>query len=727
MASQSKKMAKNPGEERDRVSAVLDRTNSLVCVLDRNGRIVRFNRACEQTTGYLFEELKGEHVWDLLLVPEEVETVRDSFKNLQAGQFSNRHNNCWVTKDGRRRLIAWSNTAIQDEDGSVKYVVAVGVDITDRKQAEDALIKSELERAVILDVVSEFVSCYDTDSRIICSNKAVLEMLGLPPEQVVGRRCCEAMRQRTKLCEECPIVAALETITERKRAEERLQQRLRIEKLIADISVNLIGLAPNEVDNGINAALRAIGELAGVDRSYIFLFSGDGTKMDNTHEWCAEGIKPQVDNLKGLPSEKFPWWMGRLNRFEPIFVSNVEELGSEARMEKEILQARNAQSVLVVPIVYDKSLVGFLGFDAVRAKQLWTEEDIAMLKTVGKVIANALQHRRMHEILRQREASLANAQRIAHLGSWDWDIVHNEVHWADEIYHIFGLTPQELGTTYEDSLKAVHPDDRGFVEKSIAKAFKEGKPYSADYRIVLPDGSERIVHAQAEVTLGETGRPIKMSGTVQDITERMRIEKALRESSEQLQKAVEGTIQAVAKLVEMKDPYTAGHQRRVAELACAIAKEMGLPKDRIEGLRFGALIHDVGKIPVPAGILNKPGRLHDAEFSLIKMHPKIGYDILKDVNFPWPVAQIILQHHERLNGSGYPGGLFGDDILLEAQILGVADMVEAMASHRPYRPAQGIDKALEQLTRDKGVLFNPDVVDACLRLFTRKGFNFAVN
>ncbi|MGC7847541.1 PAS domain S-box protein [Desulforudis sp. 1088] len=720
-------MAKNPGEERDRVSAVLDRTNSLVCVLDRNGRIVRFNRACEQTTGYLFEELKGEHVWDLLLVPEEVETVRDSFKNLQAGQFSNRHNNCWVTKDGRRRLIAWSNTAIQDEDGSVKYVVAVGVDITDRKQAEDALIKSELERAVILDVVSEFVSCYDTDSRIICSNKAVLEMLGLPPEQVVGRRCCEAMRQRTKLCEECPIVAALETITERKRAEERLQQRLRIEKLIADISVNLIGLAPNEVDNGINAALRAIGELAGVDRSYIFLFSGDGTKMDNTHEWCAEGIKPQVDNLKGLPSEKFPWWMGRLNRFEPIFVSNVEELGSEARMEKEILQARNAQSVLVVPIVYDKSLVGFLGFDAVRAKQLWTEEDIAMLKTVGKVIANALQHRRMHEILRQREASLANAQRIAHLGSWDWDIVHNEVHWADEIYHIFGLTPQELGTTYEDSLKAVHPDDRGFVEKSIAKAFKEGKPYSADYRIVLPDGSERIVHAQAEVTLGETGRPIKMSGTVQDITERMRIEKALRESSEQLQKAVEGTIQAVAKLVEMKDPYTAGHQRRVAELACAIAKEMGLPKDRIEGLRFGALIHDVGKIPVPAGILNKPGRLHDAEFSLIKMHPKIGYDILKDVNFPWPVAQIILQHHERLNGSGYPGGLFGDDILLEAQILGVADMVEAMASHRPYRPAQGIDKALEQLTRDKGVLFNPDVVDACLRLFTRKGFNFAVN
>lgn len=359
----------------------------MVCVLDRNGRIVRFNRACEQTTGYLFEELKGEHVWDLLLVvPEEVETVRDSFKNLQAGQFSNRRNNCWVTKDGRRRLIVWSNTAIQDEDGSVKYVVAVGVDITDRKQAEDALIKSELERAVILDVVSEFVSCYDTDSRIICSNKAVLEMLGLPPEQVVGRRCCEAMRQRTKLCEECPIVAALETITERKRAEERLQQRLRIEKLIADISVNLIGLAPNEVDNGINAALRAIGELAGVDRSYIFLFSGDGTKMDNTHEWCAEGIKPQVDNLKGLPSEKFPWWMGRLNRFEPIFVANVEELGPEARMEKEILQARNAQSVLVVPIVYDKSLVGFLGFDAVRAKQLWTEEDIAMPTTVGKVI-----------------------------------------------------------------------------------------------------------------------------------------------------------------------------------------------------------------------------------------------------------------------------------------------------------------------------------------------------
>jgi len=180
----------------------------------------------------------------------------------------------------------------------------------------------------------------------------------------------------------------------------------------------------------------------------------------------------------------------------------------------------------------------------------------------------------------------------------------------------------------------------------------------------------------------------------------------------------------VALTVEVKDPYTAGHQRRVGNLARAIANEMGLPQEQIEGIRMAGLIHDLGKISIPAEILSKPGRLSDFEWGMIKMHPQVGYDILGEIEFPWPVAQMVLQHHERMDGSGYPQGLAGEDILLEAKILGVADVVEAMASFRPYRPARGLDKALEEISQNRGGLYDPEVVDVCLKLFTEKGFAF---
>ena len=197
---------------------------------------------------------------------------------------------------------------------------------------------------------------------------------------------------------------------------------------------------------------------------------------------------------------------------------------------------------------------------------------------------------------------------------------------------------------------------------------------------------------------------------------------ALQDSMEKLGKALEGSILAIASTVETRDPYTAGHQQRVAELATAIAKEMGLPDDQIYGIRMGGVIHDLGKISIPAEILSKPGSITEIEFNLIKTHPKVGYDILKAIEFPWPIAQMVLPHHERMDGSGYPSGLSGEAIILEARILGVADVVEAMASHRPYRPARGIDKALKEISKNKGLLYDRNVVEACLKLFREKEF-----
>ena len=200
------------------------------------------------------------------------------------------------------------------------------------------------------------------------------------------------------------------------------------------------------------------------------------------------------------------------------------------------------------------------------------------------------------------------------------------------------------------------------------------------------------------------------------------LEQMVAERTSQLKEALDGVTHVVALTVEAKDPYTAGHQMRVAGLAFAIAKEMGLSEDQAEAVRVAGTIHDLGKISVPAEVLSKPGRLTEIEFGLIKTHPETGYDILKDMKFPWPLAQIVLQHHEKMDGSGYPQGLSGKNILLEARILVVADVVEAMASHRPYRPAIGTDAALEEISKNKGTLYDRDVVDACLKLFNEKGF-----
>ncbi|MFC2065840.1 HD-GYP domain-containing protein [Chloroflexota bacterium] len=191
-----------------------------------------------------------------------------------------------------------------------------------------------------------------------------------------------------------------------------------------------------------------------------------------------------------------------------------------------------------------------------------------------------------------------------------------------------------------------------------------------------------------------------------------------------LMKAIDGTIYAMSLVVATRDPYTASHQRRVADLAYAIAKEMGLSEWHIKGIRIAGLLHDVGKLVVPAEILTKPGGLNQYEFSIIKSHPKVGYDILEMIEFPWPVNQAILQHHERLDGSGYPDGLDGEEIILEARILGVADVVEAMSSHRPYRPSLGLGNALEEISKERGILYDSKVVDACLRLYHEEGVEF---
>jgi len=219
----------------------------------------------------------------------------------------------------------------------------------------------------------------------------------------------------------------------------------------------------------------------------------------------------------------------------------------------------------------------------------------------------------------------------------------------------------------------------------------------------------------------------EVTGTVHnisDITETIRADRKLRDSLEKLQRTLHGTVSALASVVETRDFYTSGHQQRVAQLASALALGMGFIAEAVKGMRVIGFLHDIGKIAIPAEVLSRPGKISAVEFDLIKCHHRAGFDILKTIEFPWPVAQAVHQHHERLDGSGYPLGLCDREIIPEARVLAVADVVEAMASHRPYRPALGIDRALKEITGNQGKLYDPTVVAACVRLFGEDGFAF---
>ena len=278
-----------------------------------------------------------------------------------------------------------------------------------------------------------------------------------------------------------------------------------------------------------------------------------------------------------------------------------------------------------------------------------------------------------------------------------------------------------IGKTTEELFPKEQAENMRKDDKEVMISGKPKKNIIEPYD--TPEGVRWVISDKIPYRDKE-GKVTGIIGLAKDVTDQRKSEQELLQSYQKLKKNMDATLETMSKIIEVKDPYTAGHQQRVSQLATAIAKELNLSPDKIEGIRIASLIHDIGKIGLPTEILSKPAKLSDIEFSLIKEHPQIGDNILKSIDFSYPVAQIVLQHHERLNGSGYPNHLKGDKILLEARIIGVTDVVEAMSSHRPYRPALGIDKALEEISQNKGILYDPKVVDTCLRVFKEKEFKF---
>jgi PAS domain S-box-containing protein/putative nucleotidyltransferase with HDIG domain len=310
---------------------------------------------------------------------------------------------------------------------------------------------------------------------------------------------------------------------------------------------------------------------------------------------------------------------------------------------------------------------------------------------------------------------------------WVTDVNLRPIYVSPSIGALMGSREeQSLSRKMEDALSRTSANR---VRDMMAKLLAGGQEspeiqHPVELELLRRDGSTVWVDTTVTVMRDEEGRPVQFLGVLRNITRRKQAEEQLQDSLRKLSKTLEGTIQAIRSIVDTRDRYTAGHQQRVNELACAIAEAMGLSSEQVQAVHVAGLLHDVGKILLPTEILTKPGRLNEIEFAMVRTHPKAGYKILESIEFPWPIAKMVLQHHERMNGTGYPDGLRGEEILLEARVLAVADVVEAMSSHRPYRPALGLDKALDEIVQNKGTLYDETVADACVRVFRERGFCF---
>ena len=336
----------------------------------------------------------------------------------------------------------------------------------------------------------------------------------------------------------------------------------------------------------------------------------------------------------------------------------------------------------------------------------------------------AVERKRAEEALRESERKLKTLFEILPVGISILDAERKIVYGNPALEKILDIPREGLFRGNYARRTYLRPDGTSMPAEEFAstRAIKERRAvHDVETGVVKEDDTVIWTNVSAVPVAFPDWKVVIVTS---DITERREAQQKLKEALGKLQLSLRGIIQVVSRIVEMRDSYTAGHQRRVTALSRAIALEMGLAEDRVEGLVMAGEIHDLGKISVPSEILSKPTRLTEIEFELIRNHPRAGYETLKEIDFPWPIAEIILQHHERMDGSGYPQGLRGEVILLEARILAAADVVEAIASHRPYRPALGIEAALEELEQKKGILYDPDVVKACLALFREKGFAF---
>ena len=714
--------------------SVIESADIWINALDKNANITLWNEAAERISGYRRQEVLGNgRIWQWLYPDEEYrESISEKVAAiLQEGERVSNLRTCIHCKDGSTKIIAWNSRDLTDEDNAVIGSLAIGRDVTAEVAAENALRESENRfRQLFEDSKAVELLIDPADGRIIDANKAARDYYGYSPEQF-----------RQLHIYDINTLSQEETDTEMARAHSERRDHFFFRHRLASGEVRDVEVHSGPIELGDHAILYSIvhditerrrAEAAVVESEQRFrrLFErapvgyqsldSDGRIVEVNQSWLDE-FEMTRDEVVGRPFRQFIS-ADSLERFDLA----LTHLRTEGELHDFVLDMMpsGTQTISV-------SLSGRVSYDdqhnvsqihciliditeRIRSRQQLIRTNRA-LSTLSQC-NEALVHAGSEQELLQRITRLlidVGGYSAAWVGFGD----SRKLVLAATSARIMATT-ERLQRLYADrllhcdlvttTLNTAQPQFRHSIKccpegDFWGEMFEPGHPAYALAALPLKAGGATLgllcVYADDVAAFDEREMPL-LEELANDLAYGINMQRTGAERDQMrgaLSETLLQTIRALALTVEKRDPYTAGHQERVSRLASAIASAMGMPPEQVEGIRLGGIIHDIGKIYIPAEILNRPGRLTNTEFAIIKTHPEVGHDIMKDVHFPWPVQEMILQHHERLDGSGYPHGLKGEEILLEARILAVADVVEAISSHRPYRPSRGIEAAVEEM------------------------------
>jgi PAS domain S-box-containing protein/putative nucleotidyltransferase with HDIG domain len=717
-----------------------------IFITDLEGGLLEVNEEACRLLGYSREEILGLTVGDLAVPeyggrrPEIVEQI------LRAGhvvfELDYRH------RDGSRIPVECNSRMLEFQGRSA--LLSIARDIRERKQAEAALQQSEEKYRLLVDNAKEAILVAQ-DGYLKFFNPAAVAVLGQSGEALAATPFSEFIHPEDREMvmdnhakrlrgEAIPHIYAFRTleqdgqvrwveinavlidwqgrpatlnfltdITRRRQAEMDI---LRQNALVQGINQVLLETLRCDTDEAVaHLCLRVAQELTGSAFGWIGLLNAAGrldTIANSESGWAVCSI---TESSRGalISNMHIRGIWGAVIKQQTSLLAN----DPSSHPDRVGVPAGHPPltAFLGVPLKQDDETIGMISLANKPAG--YESHDQVAIETLSVALVEAMRRKRGEEELRASEeryrsmisnniSAVALHEMLYDEAGRPCDYRFLAVNPAFET--ITGLSAERV---VGQTVMQILPDIDSFWLETYGRVATTGEP-------VTFERYEQVLQRYFRVSAYKT-QDHRFATIFTDITE-------AKQAEERRLAAVTDSLLSLATAIEMRDPYISGHQIRVTDLACAIGQEMGLPQEAIDGIRLGGILHDIGKIAVPTEILSKPGKLSEYEFAIIKNHPTTGYEILKNIDGPWPLAQIVLQHHERLDGSGYPQGLKEEEIILEARILAVADVVEAMASHRPYRPALGIGAALEEIARNKGILYDPQVADVCTKLFTEKHF-----
>ena len=724
--TEHKKAEDSLRESEKRYRLLAENVSDVIWVTDMNFRPTYLSPSVTRLLGYSMEEAMARGMQDSL-TPASLKTAADAVTLAldaeRKGQKDAVHMMPpleleMVRKDGSTIWVASKVSFLYDSGGRPMEMMGVVHDITERKKAKEALQSSEQRFRALIENSSDAIIVANPDGTTRYVSPSLGRMLG---EGRVGAGILEAVHPEDVQLVADNFASLLQNPGANSLTEVRIQHKDGSWHTIESTATNLIH---DPAVEGIVINLRDVTERKKAEEALkeseerlriLFEFAPDGYYLSDLEGKFVDGNRA-AEELTGYKREEL---IGK--NFLELGLLTIDQLPIAAALLTQNIQGQATGPDELILKRKDGSHVA-------------VEINTFPVKIKGQNLVlgnvrNVTERKKIKEALAESEKRYRLlAENISDV-IWVIDMNLRPTYFSPSISRMTGYSVEE--TMARGMEKVLNPASIEAVSEIVmGELAKKGEPNTAtrltpvEVEMERKDGSKVWAEAAGTLLRGSDGQPVEIIGILRDITERKKAEQQLNESFQKLKRTLDGTIHAITLTVESRDRYTAGHQRRVAQLGCAIAREMGFTYEQIQAIRIAGLLHDIGKISVPQEILSKPGKLTDVEFQLIKVHSQVGYDILKNVEFPWPIADIVIQHHERMNGSGYPSGIREDKLLIEARILGVADVVEAMSSQRPYRPPLGIDKALEEISCNSGILYDPSVVNACLRLFDEKGFRF---